>query len=80
VGLSNGVKVEAEVKTKKTLVLHLTLDRHVPRKPRLVGGAKGHNIKGNYLTGKGYPVGGELHFEISRHTISEKFIRKRRHT
>jgi hypothetical protein len=31
--------------------------RKVPRKPRLVGGVKGNNIKGNYLTGKPHPKG-----------------------
>ena len=32
------------------------VDRSVPREPRLVGGGKGHNIKRNYLAGKGRPV------------------------
>jgi len=36
--------------------------QNVPRKPRLVGGGKGHNMKGNYLPGKPRPVVGELHF------------------
>jgi len=36
-------------------------DRNVPRKPRLVGGFKGHNMKKDYLAGKPRPVGGELH-------------------
>ena len=27
-------------------------DRHVPRKPRLEGGGKGHNIEAYHLTGK----------------------------
>ncbi len=36
--------------------------RNVPHKPRLVGGVKGHNMKGNYLSGKRRPVAGELHF------------------
>jgi hypothetical protein len=34
----------------------------VPRKPRLVGGVKGYNMKRHYLTGKPRPVAGELHF------------------
>ncbi len=40
-------------------------DRNVPRKPRLVGGVKGHNIKRDYLTGKPRPVAGELHSGMS---------------
>ena len=36
--------------------------RNVPRKPRLVGGVKGHNMKGNHLPGKPRPVAEELHF------------------
>jgi hypothetical protein len=32
-----------------------------PRKPRLAGGVKGHNMKRNYLSGKPRPVAGELH-------------------
>jgi hypothetical protein len=39
----------------------LPFDRNVPRKPRLVGGVKGHNIKRDYLAGKPRPMGGELH-------------------
>ena len=39
----------------------LPFGRNVPRKPRLVGGVKGHNMKRNYLTGKPRPVAGELH-------------------
>jgi hypothetical protein len=35
-------------------------DRNVPRKPRLEGGVKGHNMKRDYLTGKPWPVAGEL--------------------
>ena len=38
-------------------------NRNVHRKPRLVGGVKGHNMKRNYLTGKPRPVGGELHLK-----------------
>jgi hypothetical protein len=34
--------------------------RNVPRKPRLAGGVKGHNMKRNYLTGKPWPVAQEL--------------------
>jgi hypothetical protein len=33
----------------------LFLGRNVPRKPPLQDGAKGHNIKGNYFTGKPRP-------------------------
>jgi len=40
------------------------ISRHVPRKPRpsgwgpcLTAGRKGHNVKGNYLTGKPRPLG-----------------------
>jgi hypothetical protein len=40
----------------------LPLDRNVPRRPRLVGGVEGHNIKRDHLAGKPRPVGGELHF------------------
>ncbi|MDH7499187.1 MAG: UxaA family hydrolase, partial [candidate division NC10 bacterium] len=37
-------------------------DRSVPRKPRLVGGIKGHNPdKTHFLAGKPRLVGGELH-------------------
>jgi hypothetical protein len=45
-------------------------DRNVPRKPRLVGGVKGHNINetsfahilfATGVSGKPRPVGGELH-------------------
>ena len=44
------------------------LDRNVPRKPRLVGGVKGHNIKGHYLAGKPRPVGVELqNKDVARH-------------
>jgi hypothetical protein len=32
-------------------------DRQVPRKPALEGRIKGHNIEGNYLTGKSSPLG-----------------------
>jgi hypothetical protein len=35
-------------------------DRNVPASPVLQGGAEGHNIKGNYLTGKPRPLGVEL--------------------
>ena len=35
-------------------------DRNVPRKPRLVGGVEGHNVKRSYLTGKPRPVAGQL--------------------
>jgi NADPH-dependent glutamate synthase beta subunit-like oxidoreductase len=35
--------------------------RQVPRKPRLVGGVKGHNSNEDFLSGKSRPVGGELH-------------------
>lgn len=38
------------------------LDRECSRKPRLAGGAKGHNIIKQFLTGELGPVGGELHF------------------
>ena len=38
------------------------LGRNVPRKPRLAGGVKGYNMKGNYLSGKPRPVTGELQF------------------
>jgi len=38
----------------------LPIGRNVPRKPRVVGGVKGHNIKRNYLTGKPRPVAREL--------------------
>ena len=38
------------------------LGRNVPRKPRLEGGAKGYDMKGNYLSGKPRPVAGELQF------------------
>ena len=34
------------------------LGRNVPRKPRLVGGVKGYDMKGNYLSGKLQPVAG----------------------
>jgi hypothetical protein len=37
-------------------------DRNVPRKPRPVGGVKGHNTKMRYLAGKHRPAGGELHY------------------
>jgi N-acetylglucosamine-6-phosphate deacetylase len=36
--------------------------RNVPRKPRLAGGVKGHNMIGNYLSGKPRPEAGQLHF------------------
>ena len=36
--------------------------RNVPCKPRLVGGVKEHNTKGNYISGKPRPVAGEPHF------------------
>jgi hypothetical protein len=39
-----------------------SVDRNVPRKPHLVGGVKGHNMKRNYLSGKPRHVAGELHF------------------
>jgi len=39
------------------------IDRQVPRKPRLVGGVKGHNLKWSFLSGKPRPVVGELHQE-----------------
>jgi SAM-dependent methyltransferase len=39
------------------------IDRQVPRKPRLVGGVKGHNQNENFLSGKPRPVGGELQLE-----------------
>jgi 3-methyladenine DNA glycosylase AlkD len=35
--------------------------RKVPRKPRLVGGVKGHNTKRYYIAGKRRPAVGELH-------------------
>ncbi len=35
--------------------------RQVPRKPSLVGGVKGHNIKEKFFSGKPRPVDGELH-------------------
>ena len=35
-------------------------DRNVPRRPRLAGGVKGHNVKQNHFTGKPRPVAGEL--------------------
>ena len=36
-------------------------DRQVPRKPRLVGGVKGHNINEISFPGSPALVGGELH-------------------
>jgi hypothetical protein len=42
------------------------IDRDVPRKPRLLGGIKGHNMKRNYLTGKPRPVAVELQNLLSR--------------
>jgi cobalt/nickel transport protein len=38
-----------------------TVDRKVPRKPRVVGGVKGHNIKRYYIAGKPRSMAGELH-------------------
>jgi hypothetical protein len=51
-----------EVSAFRALLAHqVTLDRQVPRKPRLVGGVKGHNQNENFLPGKPRPGGGELH-------------------
>jgi len=38
------------------------IDRHVPRKPPLFSGVKGHPIKYYYLSGKLPLQGGELRF------------------
>jgi len=40
----------------------MTLDRKVPLGPTLQDGAKGHNMKEKYLTGKPRPLGRELQF------------------
>ena len=44
------------------------LGRVVPRKPRLAGGVKWHNMKGNYPSGKPRPVAGELQI-ADRHVL-----------
>ncbi len=44
------------------------VDRQVTRKPRFVGGVKGHNINENFFSGKPRPVDGELH----QVTVNEK--------
>ena len=44
------------------------LGRVVPRKPRLAGGVKWHNMKRNYPSGKPRPVAGELHI-ADRHVL-----------
>jgi hypothetical protein len=48
--------MQSENKCKKLGVF----GRNVPRKPRLEGGVKEHNIKRNYLSGKPWPVAMEL--------------------
>ncbi len=53
--------LKLEVQSEKTSII----DRNVPRKPRLVGGVKGYNVKQEYLSGKPRPVAGELHSKSS---------------
>lgn len=49
-------------------------DRQVLRKPRLVGGVKGHNIKKDYISGKPNPVSEELHFDKGKVRLSNKEV------
>jgi len=56
------------------------LARECSRTLRLAGGVKGHTIMKQFLTGKPRPVGGELHFLRSRHSLQygndEHYLRK----
>jgi len=51
--------------------------RKVPRKPRLVGGVKGHNTKSYYIAGKRRPAAGELHKTKSAHKKAIEWSKKR---
>ena len=41
----NGIYILEKAKPKILDIVQLSDDRNVPRKPRLLGGVKGHNIK-----------------------------------
>ena len=65
--------MEVENRAKNDLIK--AFDRQVPRKPRLVGGAKGHNQKHYFFPGKPRPVAGELHKNERWITLCEGMIR-----
>lgn len=48
------------------LVAFRLVDRPVPRKPRLLGGVKGHNQNDVSVPGSHRPMGGELHIRFIR--------------
>ncbi len=48
---------ESLKETRVAGVLGITLTGKCPASPALQDGAKGHNIRGNYLTGKPRPLG-----------------------